>query len=162
MLRTAATRVARPTATRLAHAQIAARRFASNDSHHEHKGEEQHVFEEEGFNSPLWKYSIGAIGALYLISKYDAYVEESGRVHPLTKFFASIMTDKEENKRIFSDYQKAVAKRAEFNILQWEEKRDTVTSMDTAVYYKRSANWGTAVGTEVDMSAAKRRTPIKE
>ncbi|KAI8319636.1 hypothetical protein GQ54DRAFT_329550 [Martensiomyces pterosporus] len=162
MLRATATKALRPASMRLAQAQIAARRFASSDSHGEHKSEEHHVFEEEGFSSPLWKYSIGAIGAFYLISKYDAYVEESGRVHPVTKFFASIMTDKEENKRIFSEYQKEVAKRAEFNILQWEEKKDTVSSLDTAVYYKRTAKWGTAVGTEVDMSGAKHRTPIKE
>ncbi|KAJ2076719.1 hypothetical protein GGI09_008359, partial [Coemansia sp. S100] len=59
-------------------------------------------------------------------------------------------------------YQKEVAKVAEFNILQWEEKPDMVASMNTAEYYKRGAKWGTPIGIQVDMSGAKHRTPIKE
>ncbi|KAJ2720940.1 hypothetical protein GGI07_004290 [Coemansia sp. Benny D115] len=147
-----------------------ARRHSSHDSHnhgHEHDhghkaAEEHHVFEEEGFNSPWWKYSIGAIGVLYLMSKYDDYIERSGKVHPLTKFYASIMTDRAENRRIFSEYQKDVAKVAEYNILQWEEKATTAGAMESAVYYKRQAKWGSPVGTSVDMSSASHRTPVKE
>ncbi|KAJ1827150.1 hypothetical protein LPJ56_001817 [Coemansia sp. RSA 2599] len=110
----------------------------------------------------MWKYTLGAIGGCYLISKYDDYVEKSGRVHPLTKFYASIMTDKVENRRVFSEYQKDVAKRAEFNILHWEEKRHIARSMDTASYNKREAKWGTPVGAEVDMPGAKKHASIKE
>ncbi|KAJ2746338.1 hypothetical protein GGI20_001460 [Coemansia sp. BCRC 34301] len=164
MLRLAA-RTIRAPAARLAQSQLPTRRFASHDSndhHDEHKANEHHVFEEEGFNSPLWKYSIGAIGVLYLIGKYDDYIERSGRVHPLTMFYASIMTDKAKNRQVFSEYQKAVAKEAEFNILQWEEKPDMAGSMNSAEYYKRGAKWGTPVGTQVDMTGAKHRTPIKE
>ncbi|KAJ1788610.1 hypothetical protein LPJ62_002800, partial [Coemansia sp. RSA 2167] len=88
---------------------------------------------------------------------------ESGRVHPLTKFYASIMTDKEANKRVFSEYQKEVAKVAEFNVLQWEEyNSDVVRAFDNAVYYKRTALWGTPVGTEVDMTNAKDRMPVRD
>ncbi|KAJ2009488.1 hypothetical protein GGI04_000398 [Coemansia thaxteri] len=167
MLRSSVLRSSRiATGARLAQAQGAARRFASHDSNHHDDGHKadshQQVFEEEGFKSPLWKYTGGAIGVLFLIGMYDDYVERSGRVHPLTLFYASIMTDKAANRRIFSEYQAEVAKQAEFNILQWEDKLDRPTSMDAAVYYKRGAKWGTAVGTSVDMSAAERRTPIKE
>ncbi|KAJ2777873.1 hypothetical protein GGI15_004367 [Coemansia interrupta] len=166
MLRIAATKTARSATTRMALTQTSARRHSSHDSHDHHSehgsAQEHHTFEEEGFNSPLWKYSIGAIGAFYLIGKYDDYVEKSGRVHPLTKLYASIMTDKADNRRIFSEYQAEVAKKAEFNILQWEEKRHFAGAMDTATYHKRSAKWGVPVGTEVDMSGAKNSTPIKE
>ncbi|KAJ2812778.1 hypothetical protein H4S07_001158 [Coemansia furcata] len=164
MLRLAAARTIRAPICRLTQGQIPARRLASHDSHHqdEHKSEEPTVFEEEDFSSPMWKYTIGGIGILYLISKYDDYIEKSGRVHPLTMFYASIMTDKVKNRLIFSEYQKEVAKIAEFNILQWEEKPDMVASMTTAEYYKRGAKWGTPVGIQVDMSGAKHRTPIKE
>ncbi|KAJ2333971.1 hypothetical protein GGI00_002075 [Coemansia sp. RSA 2681] len=161
----AAARTIRVPAVRLSQSQLPTRRFASHDSHDHHDGhkaEEHHVFEEEGFNSPLWKYTIGAIGVFYLVGKYDDYIEKSERVHPLTMFYASIMTDKVKNRLIFSEYQKEVAKVAEFNILQWEEKPDMVASMTTAEYYKRGAKWGTALGTQVDMSGAQHRTPIKE
>ncbi|KAJ2701492.1 hypothetical protein FB645_004638 [Coemansia sp. IMI 203386] len=167
MLRTAATKAARPATTRVAMAQtqVVARRHSSHDSHdhhNEHGAQEHQTFEEEGFNSPMWKYTLGAIGGCYLISKYDDYVEKSGKVHPLTKFYASIMTDKAENRRVFSEYQKDVAKKAEFNILHWEEKRHIARAMDSAAYYKRDAKWGTPVGAQVDMSDAKKQTPIKE
>ncbi|KAJ1720375.1 hypothetical protein LPJ61_006171 [Coemansia biformis] len=96
------------------------------------------------------------------MGKYNDYIEESGRVHPLTLFYASIMTDKEANKRIFSEYQKEVAKMAEYNILKWENNRDTAKSLNDAVYHKRTAKWGRPVGTEVDMSVAKHRTPVRD
>ncbi|KAJ2848168.1 hypothetical protein IWW36_003457 [Coemansia brasiliensis] len=160
MFRIAAIRTARPAVLSLARPQIAARRFASTESHHDEKEPE---FEEEGFNSPMWKYSLGAVGVLFLMGKYDDYIEKSGRVHPLTKFYASIMTDKEANRRVFTEYQQEVAKYAEFNILQWEEyNSDVVRAFDNSVYYKRTANWGTPVGTHVDMSVAKDRMPVKE
>ncbi|KAJ2043237.1 hypothetical protein GGI03_006186 [Coemansia sp. RSA 2337] len=167
MLGLLAARSIRAPVIRLAQGRLSARRFASNDSHHDddhhHKAEEEnYVFEEEDFSNPLWKYAIGGIGLFYLIGKYDDYIEKSGRVHPMTMFYASIMTDKAENRRIFTEYQKEVAKVAEFNILQWEEKPDMVASMNTAEYYKRGAKWGTPIGIQVDMSGAKHRTPIKE
>ncbi|KAJ2489695.1 hypothetical protein IWW37_003752 [Coemansia sp. RSA 2050] len=163
MLGLVATRTIRAPIVRLARSQLPTRRFASQNSHHdEHKSEETPEFEEENFGSPMWKYTIGVIGILYLIGMYDDHIEKSGRVHPMTKFYASIMTDRVENRRIFSEYQKDVARIAEFNILQWEEKPDVVGSMSTAEYYKRGAKWGTPVGIQVDMSGAKHRTPIKE
>ncbi|KAJ2302030.1 hypothetical protein IWW55_003616 [Coemansia sp. RSA 2706] len=150
--------------TRLAQTPAAARRFASSDSRPASQPDEKEPeFEEEGFNSPMWKYSLGAIGLMFLMGKYDDYVEQSGRVHPLTKFYASIMSDKEANRRVFTAYQQEVAKVAEFNIFQWEEyNSDVVRALDNAVYYKRSANWGTPVGSQVDMSGAHGRTPVRE
>ncbi|KAJ1901467.1 hypothetical protein LPJ66_000749 [Kickxella alabastrina] len=163
MLRITATKAIRPATIRaaLTQTQVVARRQSSHDSH-DHHAEEHHKFEEENFSSPLWKYSLGAIGVFYLIGKYDDYIEQSGRVHPMTRLYSTIMTDKVENRRIFSEYQKDVAKAAEFNIMQWEEKRILAGSMDNAVYYKRSAKWGAPVGTQIDMEAAKGRTPVKE
>lgn len=125
--------------------QALPRRFASQNSHPS-KNEEVHKFEDEGFKSPWWKYTLGAIGIFYLMGKYDDYLEKNGRVHPLTKFYASIMTDKVANRRIFTEYQKEVAKMAEFNILQWEEKREQVTSMEDVGYQVRTAKWGAPVG----------------
>ncbi|KAJ2280197.1 hypothetical protein GGH19_002348 [Coemansia sp. RSA 1807] len=162
MLRIVASRTARPAAVTLARTQVVARRFASSESENHHD-EKEPEFEEEGFNSPWWKYSLCGLGALILMGKYNDYIEESGRVHPLTKFYASIMTDKEANKRVFSEYQKEVAKVAEFNVLQWEEyNSDVVRAFDNAVYYKRTALWGTPVGTEVDMTNAKDRMPVRD
>ncbi|KAJ2021936.1 hypothetical protein IWW39_004967 [Coemansia spiralis] len=163
MLGLVTTRAIRAPIVRLAQSQLPARRFASQNGFHDKpKPEETPEFDEENFSSPMWKYTIGVIGVLYLIGLYDDHIEKSGRVHPMTKFYASIMTDRVENRRIFSEYQKDVAKAAEFNILQWEEKPDQVGSMDTAIYHKRGAKWGTPVGIQVDMSGAKDRTPIKE
>ncbi|KAJ1939073.1 hypothetical protein FBU59_004242 [Linderina macrospora] len=159
MLRATATKSLRSvTAARLASAP---RRFASTESHHEeHKSDSQTA--DEGFTSPVWKYTLGAIAGLYVVSKYDDYVEKSGRVHPITKLIASSMPDPVANKQTFKEYQQDVAKRAEFNILQWEEKAQEVSSMDTVIYQKRQATWGTPVGTKVDMSAVGHRTNIRE
>ncbi|KAJ2775122.1 hypothetical protein IWQ56_000236 [Coemansia nantahalensis] len=174
MLRTTATRAVRTAAAaHLARAQTAAprhiaQRFASTDNHHHHDGhhdahgEEQPVFDEEDFSSPVWKYALGSIGVIYLMGKYNDYIEESGRVHPLTLFYASIMTDKEANKRIFSAYQKDVARLAEYTMLKGESHRETARALDDAVYYKRTARWGHPVGTEVDMSHAKHRMPVRD
>ncbi|KAJ2821817.1 hypothetical protein IWW50_004478 [Coemansia erecta] len=171
MLRIAASRTARPagamlaqtrvSATTLARTQVVTRRFASTDNHN--KDEKEPEFEEEGFGSPWWKYTLGAIGVLFLMGKYDDYIEESGQVHPLTKFYASIMTDKYANKKVFKEYQQEVARVAEFNILQWEEyNSDTVRAFDNSVYQKRTSHWGTPVGSEVDMSAAEARMPVRD
>ncbi|KAJ1663120.1 hypothetical protein IW140_005329 [Coemansia sp. RSA 1813] len=164
MFRSTAARSIRPTVSRLAQTQTAARRFASseNNSHHDKNKEEEYVFDEENFSSPMWKYSLGVIGVLFLMGRYDDYIEKSGRVHPLTKFYASIMSDEAENRDRFREHSKEVAKQAEFNILQWEEKRNVESVLDDVVYYKRTAEWGTPVGTSVDMSAAEDRSPIRK
>ncbi|KAJ2808019.1 hypothetical protein H4R20_001039 [Coemansia guatemalensis] len=173
MLRLAATRKFKPvvSAARLIQAQPAARRFVSSNSHgngahdNEHHDEKQPEFEEEGFNSPLWKYSIGAIGVLYLISVYDDYIERSGRVHPLTMFYASIMTDKVKNRQIFSEYQQEVARVAEYNILAWEDDLIDAESAPIEVpYFRQTAKWGKPVGSNVsvDVPEGKSRTAVKE
>ncbi|KAJ1907224.1 hypothetical protein LPJ81_000895 [Coemansia sp. IMI 209127] len=169
MFRIIATRSLRPTVSRLAQTQTAARRFASSEnsnqleSKEKHAKEEEHVFEEENFGSPLWKYSLGIIGILYLMGMYDDYIEKSGRVHPMTMFYASILNDGVEDRKLYKEHMKEVAKQAEFNILQWEEKRDLVSTLDSAVYFKRTAEWGTPIGTSVDVTAGKKPpSPAKE
>ncbi|KAJ2078274.1 hypothetical protein H4R24_004582 [Coemansia sp. RSA 988] len=173
MLRLATTRGFKPvvSAARLLQTQPVARRFASSDNHgsgvhdKEHHSEKQPEFEEEGFNSPLWKYSIGAIGVLYLVSVYDDYIERSGRVHPLTMFYASIMTDKVKNRQIFSEYQKEVARVAEYNVLAWEDDLIDAESAPIEVpYFRHAAKWGNPVGAnvKVDVPEAKSRTAVKE
>ncbi|KAJ2554163.1 hypothetical protein EV175_002682 [Coemansia sp. RSA 1933] len=189
MFRIAAARSLRPTVPRLAHAQTAARRFASSEgsNHLEQKKEkeevvvkaeakeevvaakaeekeEEWVFEEENFGSPLWKYALGVIGFLYLLGQYDDYVERSGRVHPMTKFYSKIMSNIDEDREFFREHLKKVARQAEFNMLQWEEKRDLKSTLDSAVYFKRTAEWGTPVGSSVNVSVLKTPTtpPVKE
>ncbi|KAJ2512727.1 hypothetical protein H4217_006730 [Coemansia sp. RSA 1939] len=173
MFRIITARSARPMTLRLAQTQTAARRFASDDSnkthgaleegkHNKEEGKEEYVFEEEGFGSPIWKYTLGGLAALYLLGQYDDYIERTGRVHPLKRFFANSMNDVMRDRRVFAEHEREVAKQAEFNILQREEKRTIESTLDEAVYFKRTANWGVPVGTSVDMSVAKDRTPIKE
>ncbi|KAJ2614106.1 hypothetical protein H4S08_001884 [Coemansia sp. RSA 1365] len=173
MLRLASTRRFKPivSAARLAQAQPVIRRFASSDSHgseahgNEHHSEKQPEFEEEGFNSPLWKYSIGAIGVVYLMGVYNDYIERSGRVHPLTMFYASIMTDKVKNRQIFSEYQKEVARVAEYNILAWEDDLIDAESAPIEVpYFRHTAKWGRPVGgnVNVEVPKAKSHTAAKE
>ncbi|KAJ2779789.1 hypothetical protein H4R18_003817 [Coemansia javaensis] len=161
MLRTTAVRKTAAAAAR----RLGARRLAStggDKDHHHHHHDAEPKFEEENFGAPIWKYALGAVGALYLMGKYNDHVEASGQVHPLTKFYASIMTDKEENRRVFSEYQRDVALEAEYTMLMSEEHRDTSQAFDDAVYYKRTSPWGRAVGTDVDMSNARRRMPVKD
>ncbi|KAI9500448.1 hypothetical protein GGI25_006183 [Coemansia spiralis] len=164
MFRITAAKAIRPAFTRLCKPQTAvARRFESHDSKHsESKAEKEYVFEEEGFNSPLWKYSLGAIGVLYLISIYDDHIEKSGRVHPITLFLASIMPDKVENSRMFREHEREIAKIAQFNVLQWEEKQNILNPVRDAAYQQRTAKWGTPIGTTVDVTASKDSTPVKE